>query len=168
MPDQPEAVPPIVIRGSSFRPFLIAFLFIFLLGGAVGFGSLEWVGSPFLHGWYALVLVAVYCSLCVVLARSASFQVAGEVVLSEEGIRASWRGPFGGRASQQLAWVELQKVRVNPFGRIDGTCSIRARIPMNSIYVTFPQARAILRHPRCPITNLSPRIASRIGLRDSV
>jgi hypothetical protein len=130
----------------------------------VVFGGLQWVGDPFLHGGYALVLIAFFILLCVILARSASFQVAREVGLSEEGVEVSWLGPFGGRASQQLPWSDLQKVRVDPFSGIAGTCSIRTRNPLNSIYVTFPQARGKLRHPKSTIAEPPPKVASRIGL----
>lgn len=150
------------IVGSTLGAFLEAFAFIFVLGSLLIFGYLEWIGNPFIRGSDLYPWLLGYACLSALYARFASFQVSTLVTLSSEGIRAEWRGPFGGHSSQQVRWVDLKEIRT--VGGLSPVCSIRSQGSIFTIFLTYAQARAILRDPRCPIKDLSPRLAKRIGL----
>ena len=152
--------------GSSGPSFGYAFAFVFCLGGALVLGGLYWVESPFLQGADIALLIASVAGLSALFARMATFQVAISVTTSPSGVRATWRGPFGGKSSQELAWSDLREVRVL---RLGGGCSVSSRVSaIDTIYVTFEQARAILSHPMCPIRPSSAKAARRIGLTSGV
>lgn len=153
---------PSSIAGSTIGAFLEAFAFIFVLGVLLLFGYLEWVGNPFIRGSDLYPWLLGFACLSALFARLASFQISTLVTLSPEGIRAEWRGPFGGHSSQQARWVDLKEIKIVP--GLSHVCSMRTQGSLFSILLTYAQTRAVLRDPMCPIKNLSPRLAKRIGL----
>jgi len=150
------------IRGSTSGAFAEAFLWIFVLGGALVFGLLYWEQDPLIKGNGLYLWLLVLAGLSALLARFASFQVSTLVTITPEGIRADWRGPFGGRSSRQVTWNDLRGVRV--VRGVVPIITIQSRSSVFSIYVTTAQARAILRYPACPLKDLSPRVAKTIKL----
>jgi len=148
-------VGPETVSGSSARAFASAFLFVFALGTLFAYGGLVGVRAIAPVGPAAAEVVIGCAGLSAILARLASFEVATSVTISDQGITALWRGPFGGRASQHLAWDEIRRIDVNA---LSGTFTVGTDIALKSVLVTVRQARAILRHPRFPLSDLPPRV----------
>jgi len=159
-----EFAPPTTVDtstpGSSARSFAVAFGFILVVGGGLVFGGLAWAAPAAVQGIDGAIVGVGCAGLSALLARMASFQVATSVATDAEGIRISWRGPFGGHQEQRIPWKELREVTDV---RLDGTCWLMTGAPIDSALVTLAQARAVLHDPRCPIRDLPRRIAARMG-----
>lgn len=151
------------IPGSSINSFVIAFLLIFCLGTVLVFAGLDWAGGWPLVASFAVVIVGGCAGLAAVLARLASFQVTSLVTLSGQGIEGVWHGPFGGTAVQHLSWSEIRNMRMVRFG--GGIVTVTADNPLSSLFVTLPQAAAIVGHPLFPRKALPPRVKERIDQR---
>ena len=150
------------IPGSTLRAFIEAFIYMFGVGGILIFGLLEIHHDPVIQGTALYPWLAGYAGLSALLARFISFQGSTLVVLSSEGIRAEWRGPFGGHEIQRSRWVDLKAVRSVRYGHI---CTVTFKdMPLSMVLVNHAQARAILRDPRCPIKSVPPKLAKRLGL----
>jgi hypothetical protein len=150
------------VPGSTSGAFTEAFLWIFVLGGALVFGLLNWEQDPLIKGNGLYLWLLVLAGLSALLARFASFQVATLVTITPEGIRADWRGPFGGRSSQRVTWNDLRGISV--VRGLVPTVTFQSHSSVFSIYVTTPQARAILRYPACPLKDLPPRVVKTLKL----
>lgn len=149
-----------VIFGSTLPAFLVAFTFIFVAGGLLAIVSLTLIGSSFVTGWYLYPMLLGSAGYSGLLARIASFQLATRVELSPQGVRAEWRGPFGGRNKREWGWGDIETVEAQPTPPVISV-KIRGSI---YVYVTARQARAILLDSRCVAPRITPRTLRRVGL----
>ena len=151
------------IPGSTLGAFIENFIYMFGIGGILIFGLLESHHDPVIQGTALYPWLVGYAGLSAFFARSLSFQGSTLVVLSSEGIRAEWRGPFGGHSVQRSRWGDLKAVvKLLGFSHV---CKVTFKdMPLSMILVNYAQARAILRDPRCPIKSVPPKLAKRLGL----
>jgi hypothetical protein len=152
----------LAISGSPLPSFVEAFAYIFGIGTVLFILPFYWTGSLFFRGLEVVPWVVGYAGLSALFAWFATFQVSTLVMINPAGIQADWRGPFGGRSSQRAGWADLQEIK-----KVNGIVpifSMRVRGSLAWIYLTAPQARAVLTHPMCQIKHWPVRVSRRLRL----
>jgi len=150
----------VTVRGSGLAFFTFGFVFIFGIGSLVTILPLYWSGNVFFRGEDVYWWWSGFALLSALFAWFLAFQVCTSVTLSSQGIHAKWRGPFGGHSSEEMLWSDLKEIKVVRF-HVACTVSSRAS-PLDTLFVTFGQARAILSHPMCPSGAATPNVTKSI------
>jgi len=151
----------VTVRGSGLSFFTFGFVLIFGVMSLVVLLPLYWSGNIFFRGVDVYGWLAGYAALSALFAWFLAFQVCTSVTLSSQGIHAKWRGPFGGHSTEKMLWSDLKEIKVVRF-HVACTVSSRAS-PLDTLFVTFGQARAILSHPMCPSGAATPKVADTVG-----
>jgi len=92
-------------------------------------------------------------------------QVASYLRLDDRGIVIGRRRfAASGRREIELRWDDLKSLAASRFAVRLGIVGLMSRDVWNWVVLTYPQARAVLSHRACPIRNVPPWLATRIGL----
>lgn len=152
----------LAVSGSPFPSVVEAFAYIFGLGTVLFILPFYWSGSLFFKGLEVVPWIVGFAGLSALFAWFATFQVSAMVKISPEGVEADWRGPFGGHSYQRAAWADPQNIR--KLKSVVPIFSMRVQGTLAWIYVTAPQARAILTHPMCQIKHWPVNVSRRLRL----
>lgn len=150
----------------ALRGVWLRSLAVFISVGTV-IAALEVWGLPS-HGFSPLAVdisVGVVYGALVLAVWLVTRPVALLVRLDSHGIVLVRRrfAASGGR-ELELRWEDLQSLAVSRFAVTLGLVQLMSREAWSWVVLTYPQARAVLGHPACPIKDVPPWLARRIGL----